>query len=150
MCKMALSPTDIQVPNGDAAQPQAEEAARLTAEREALVQQVRHLEQQLAEAASRASQSTEQYQMLQNSYQEEARQKEEQRQIAISYQEHCNNLTKQVETLREACQSLACSHSRGFYRCHVEGPHCKDISGISPRTTSRKLGWRVRSLSSCE
>ncbi|CAE7516329.1 unnamed protein product [Symbiodinium natans] len=100
------------VPNGDAAQPQAEEAARLTAEREALVQQVRHLEQQLAEAASRASQSTEQYQMLQNSYQEEARQKEEQRQIAISYQEHCNNLTKQVETLREACQNLTTDHQQ--------------------------------------
>ena len=83
------------VPNGDATR-----TSELAAEHEAHTQKVQQLETQLKEASSLARHTAEQYQ-------EEARQKEEQRQLALSYQEQCASLTKQVDALSEAGHSAA-------------------------------------------
>ncbi|CAE7239793.1 unnamed protein product, partial [Symbiodinium pilosum] len=64
-------------------------------------------EMQLADAASAANQTAEQQQKLQVSLEEESRQKEEQRQLAASYQEQCASLVQQLQALKEAGDSAA-------------------------------------------
>lgn len=81
-------------------------AAELAEEKSRLQQQLQHFESQLREAQRQVAQRTEESLRYRASYEEEARQKEEQRQTSISLQDRCNSLMKQFESLSATCQNL--------------------------------------------
>ncbi|CAJ1425368.1 unnamed protein product [Effrenium voratum] len=80
--------------------------AKLAEEREVMGQRLQLLEGQLEEAARQLQQRTEESQRFQANFEEEARQKEEQKQLAASLQDRCNSLMKQFESLSQTCQNL--------------------------------------------
>ena len=82
----------------------------MSTERDALAQQVQHLEKQLADASSAVSRNVEDQQKLASSLQEEARQKEEQKHLVATLQEQCSSLAKELEAQIAARQSADNSH----------------------------------------